>query len=172
MLDDGWFGKRDNDRTGLGDWTVNRRKFRRGLAPFVRKINKMGMSFGLWVEPEMVNEDSELYRAHPEFAVRLAGRDPCYGRNQLVLDLCSPKVRDYIVDSIRTILDTNPVSYVKWDMNRHITDMYSPSLGGSQGMFFHRYILGLYDILTRIFHDKPEILVESCSSGGNRFDQT
>jgi len=170
VLDDGWFGKRDSDKAGLGDYNVNRRKFRRGLAPFVRKINRMGLSFGIWVEPEMVNEDSDLYRAHPEYAVKLANRPPNYGRNQLVLDLCNPEVRDYIVRNIRALLENNPISYVKWDMNRHITDMYSATLGVSQGMFFHQYILGLYDILTRIFRDKPHILMESCSSGGNRFD--
>ena len=170
VMDDGWFGKRDTDKAGLGDYNVNRRKFRRGLAPFVRKINRMGMSFGLWVEPEMVNEDSDLYRAHPEYAVRLSTRSPSYGRNQLVLDLCSSDVRDYIVKSIRQLLENNPISYVKWDMNRPMTDMYSPALGSSQGRFFHQYMLGLYDVLVRIFGDKPHILLESCSSGGNRFD--
>jgi alpha-galactosidase len=170
VMDDGWFGKRNSDKTSLGDWTANRRKFHRGLSPFIRKINRMGMTFGIWIEPEMVNEDSDLFRAHPEYAVRLPGRSPCYGRNQLVLDLCSPEVRDYLVKSIRSLLDSNPISYVKWDMNRHVTDMYSASLGESQGAFFHRYVLGLYDILTRIFAGKPQILLESCSSGGNRFD--
>ena len=169
VLDDGWFGKRNNDTAGLGDYNVNRRKLRGGLPKFARKINRLGMQFGLWFEPEMVNTDSDLYRAHPEYAVRIPGREPSFGRNQLVLDLCSPRVRDYIVDSVRGILHEANISYVKWDMNRHISDMYSPCLA-NQGEFFHRYMIGLYDILQRIFGDQPQILLESCSSGGNRFD--
>lgn len=169
VLDDGWFGQRNNDRAGLGDYNVNRRKFPRGLSSFAGKLDKMGLSFGLWFEPEMVNEDSDLYRRHPEFAIKLPQRSPSYGRNQLVLDLCNPQVRDYIVANVRDVLESANISYVKWDMNRHISDMFSPVLP-HQGMFFHRYILGLYDILTRIFSDKPQILLESCASGGNRFD--
>jgi len=169
VLDDGWFGKRDSDNAGLGDYHVNRRKLPRGLAAFAAKINKLGMAFGLWFEPEMINEDSDLYRSHPEFAVCIPDRKPSYGRNQLVLDLCNPKVRDYIVENVRRVLDSANIGYVKWDMNRHMTDMYSPCLE-NQGEFYHRYITGLYDILRRIFHDRPHILLESCSSGGNRFD--
>lgn len=169
VLDDGWFGKRNNDMAGLGDYYVNRRKLPRGLASFAARINKLGMSFGLWFEPEMVNEDSDLYREHPEYAVSIPHRKPSYGRNQLVLDLCNPEVRDYIVENVRKVLDSANIEYVKWDMNRHMSDMYSPRLK-SQGEFYHRYIIGLYDILRRIFNDKPHILLESCSSGGNRFD--
>ena len=169
VLDDGWFGKRDSDNASLGDYSVNRRKLPGGLTSFAHKINRLGMQFGLWFEPEMVNPDSDLYRQHPEYAVRIPSREPSLGRNQLVLDLCNPKVRDYIVVSVRGILQEADISYVKWDMNRHMSDMYSPCLT-NQGEFFHRYMIGLYDILTRIFRDQPHILLETCSSGGNRFD--
>lgn len=169
VLDDGWFSGRDDDRAGLGDYEPNRKKFPRGLAPFARRIKGLGLGFGIWVEPEMVNEDSELFRKRPEYSVRQPGREPTLGRNQLVLDLCSPDVRDYIVDSVGRVLDETGASYVKWDMNRHISEFWSPHIK-SQGEFFHRYILGLYDVLRRIFAPRPHILLESCSSGGNRFD--
>ena len=125
MLDDGWFGKRDSDKAGLGDYDVNRRKLPRGMAHFARKIRRLGMEFGLWFEPEMVNPDSSLYRSHPEYAVVTPGRKPTMGRNQLVLDLCNPDVRDYIVNSVSRILDEAGITYVKWDMNRHISDACS-----------------------------------------------
>jgi len=169
VLDDGWFGKRDSDTCSLGDYTVNRRKLPGGLPRFAQRIRRMGLDFGLWFEPEMVNPDSDLYRAHPEWALTTPGKKPALGRNQLVLDLCNPAVRDYIVDNITRILDEANISYVKWDMNRHISDAYSPLLA-NQGEFYHRYILGLYDVLSRIFRPRPHILLESCSSGGNRFD--
>lgn len=169
VLDDGWFGDRGSDHSGLGDYTVNQKKLPWGINNFAERIKALGLSFGLWFEPEMVNEDSDLYRAHPEYAVKTPGKKPTLGRNQLVLDLCSEEVRDYIVSSVESVLDTACVSYVKWDMNRHISDMFSAKLTG-QGEFLHRYIIGLYDILNRIFTPRPHILLESCSSGGNRFD--
>ncbi len=169
VLDDGWFGERNNDDAALGDYSVNRKKFPSGLAYFAQRIRKLGLDFGLWFEPEMVNPDSDLFRAHPEYAVQTPGKEPVLGRNQLVLDLCNPQVRDYIVASVGQILDESEITYVKWDMNRHIADAYSPCLQ-EQGQFFHRYILGLYEILERIFRPRPHILLESCSSGGNRFD--
>ncbi len=169
VLDDGWFGKRNSDKAGLGDYSVNRKKLPGGIAHFAGKIKSLGMGFGLWFEPEMVNPDSDLYRNHPEYAVTTPGKNPTIGRNQLVLDLCNPAVRDYIVDSVGSILDEAGITYVKWDMNRHISDAFSPHLS-NQGEFFHRYILGLYDVLGRIFRPRPHILLESCSSGGNRFD--
>ncbi len=169
VLDDGWFGKRNDDTAGLGDYRVNRRKLPGGMAAFSARIHALGLRFGLWFEPEMVNPDSELFHAHPEYAITSPGRSPLFGRNQLVLDLCNPDVRDYIVEQVSQILDDASVDYVKWDMNRHISDAYS-SLLTNQGEFFHRYILGLYDILDRIFRPRPHILLESCSSGGNRFD--
>ena len=169
VLDDGWFGKRDNDKAGLGDYNVNRKKLPRGLSDFSKRIHKMGMKFGLWFEPEMVNEDSDLYRAHPEYALKTLGKEPARGRNQLVLDMCNQNVRDYIVKNVTNILDTANVDYVKWDYNRHISDGNSPCVP-EQGRFFHEYIKGLYDVLDRIFTTRPHILFESCSSGGNRFD--
>jgi alpha-galactosidase len=169
VLDDGWFGKRDDDRAGLGDYTVNRRKLRRGLKDLADGIHRIGLKFGLWFEPEMVNPDSDLYRAHPEYALSTPGKTPVLSRNQLVLDLCNPAVRDYIVANISRILDICGIDYVKWDYNRHISDACSACVG-NQGEFFHRYMLGLYNVLTRIFTPRPHILLESCSSGGNRFD--
>ncbi|MBQ9746101.1 MAG: alpha-galactosidase, partial [Clostridia bacterium] len=170
VLDDGWFGKRNNDKAGLGDWVVNKKKLPGGIVSLSKAINGMNMKFGLWFEPECVNEDSELYRAHPEWAISVPGRTPGYGRNQLVLDLTRADVRDYIVDAVDKVLSSANIEYVKWDYNRHISDMYSASLR-NQGEFFHRYILGLYEVFLRIFCEKhPGILLESCSSGGNRFD--
>ena len=169
VLDDGWFGKRNDDHAGLGDYNVNTKKLPRGMKSFADEIRALGMMFGLWFEPEMVNPDSDLYRAHPEYAVTTPGRAPLYGRNQLVLDLCNPDVRDYIVENVSKILDDANVDYVKWDMNRHISDACSPVLA-NQGEFYHRYMMGLYDVLARIFRPRPQILLESCSSGGNRFD--
>lgn len=169
VLDDGWFGKRGSDKAGLGDYNVNRKKLPRGLADFSRRIHRMGMQFGLWFEPEMINEDSDLFRTHPEYALQTQNKQPAYGRNQLVLDLCNPEVRDYIVENVTHILDTCNVDYVKWDFNRHISDACSPCLK-NQGRFFHSYVLGLYEVLDRIFTPRPHILFESCSSGGNRFD--
>lgn len=169
VLDDGWFGRRDNDRAGLGDYYVNRKKLPGGMKAFVKKIHNMGLKFGLWFEPEMVNEDSELYREHPEYAVVLPGKKPTLGRHQLILNLCKPEVRDYIVNQVGRILDEAEVDYVKWDMNRHMSEVFSDTLL-NQGEFFHTYILGLYDVLNRIFRVRPHILLESCSSGGNRFD--
>jgi len=170
VLDDGWFGARNSDRAGLGDWTVNEKKLPGGIASLSAAIHGMGMKFGLWFEPECVNPDSDLYRAHPDWAIAVPDREPGFGRNQLVLDLTRKEVRDYIVGAVSAVLDSARIEYVKWDYNRHISDMYSCALR-NQGEFFHRYILGLYEVLRRIFVEgHPEILLESCSSGGNRFD--
>jgi alpha-galactosidase len=169
VLDDGWFGKRNDDTAGLGDYGVNTKKLPHGLRGLSDRLRALGLGFGLWFEPEMVNEDSGLYRAHPEWAVRHPEKKAVLGRNQLVLDLCRAEVRDYIVGRVGAVIDEAGLSYVKWDMNRHIAEMYSPALL-SQGEFNHRYILGLYDVLSRIFGPRPDILLESCSSGGNRFD--
>ena len=160
VLDDGWFGKRNNDTAGLGDYEVNRKKLPGGLKALADRVNSVGMEFGLWFEPEAVNPDSDLYRAHPDWALTDSLR-PVYGRNELLLDLTKPEVRDYIVRSVGTVLDSANITYVKWDMNRN-----SIALGAKA----HRYILGLYDILGRIFTPRPQILLESCASGGNRFD--
>ena len=169
VLDDGWFGARNNDKAGLGDYNVNQKKLPSGLKGLADKIRAKGIEFGLWFEPEMINEDSDLYRSHPEYAVRIPGRMPTKGRNQLVLDLCQAEVRDYIVENVGRIIDESGLTYLKWDMNRHISEMYSNALS-TQGEFCHRYICGLYDVLDRIFGVRPKVLLESCASGGNRFD--
>lgn len=170
VLDDGWFGKRNNDLAGLGDWVENRKKLPGGIKYIAKQVNKMGMKFGLWFEPECVNPDSDLYRAHPEWAIGIEGRARTLGRNQLILDLTRPEVREYIIESVDKVLSGANIEYVKWDYNRHISDMYSATLK-QQGEFFHRYTLGLYDVLNEVFHKRhPNILFESCSSGGNRFD--
>ncbi len=160
VLDDGWFGKRNNDLAGLGDYTVNRKKLPQGLDGLGHRLQELGLEFGLWFEPESVNPDSDLYRAHPDWALTDAF-SPLTGRNQLLLDLTQQQVRDYIVTQVSGILDSAPITYVKWDMNRH-----SIALGTKA----HNYILGLYDVLDRIFTPRPQVLLESCSSGGNRFD--
>ena len=170
VLDDGWFGKRNSDTAGLGDWVENRKKLPGGIKAIANAVNRMGMKFGLWFEPECVNPDSDLYRAHPDWAISIEGRALTLGRNQLVLDLTRPEVREYIVESVDKVLNGANIEYVKWDYNRHISDMYSATLK-QQGEFFHRYILGLYEVLDEIFNKRhPNILFESCSSGGNRFD--
>ena len=160
VLDDGWFGNRNNDLAGLGDYNINLKKLPQGLSGLAQKINKMGMEFGLWFEPESVNEDSNLYRTHPDWALT-DGFPTIYGRHQLLLDLTKQEVRDYIVENVSKVLDSANITYVKWDMNRH-----SVAVGAKA----HDYILGLYDVLRRIFEPRPQILLESCSSGGNRFD--
>ena len=160
VLDDGWFGQRNNDKAGLGDYTVNKKKLPQGMEGLSEKLRAKGLQFGLWFEPESVNVDSDLYRAHPDWALT-DGFESVYGRNQLLLDLTKPQVRDYIVENVSRILDSAKISYVKWDMNRH-----SIALGAKA----HAFVLGLYDVLRRIFEPRPGILLESCSSGGNRFD--
>ena len=170
VLDDGWFGKRNSDTAGLGDWVENRRKLPGGIRSIANEVNRMGMKFGLWFEPECVNPDSDLYRLHPDWAISIEGRALTLGRNQLVLDLTRSEVREYIIESVDRVLSSANIEYVKWDYNRHISDMYSSTLK-QQGEFFHRYILGLYQVLDEIFFKRhPNILFESCSSGGNRFD--
>ncbi len=160
VLDDGWFGKRDSDKAGLGDYTVNRKKLPHGLDGLGKKIKAMGMEFGLWFEPESVNMDSDLYRSHPDWALT-DEFVPVTGRHQLLLDLSKQEVQDYIVGNVGRILDSSPISYVKWDMNRHSIAL---------GIKAHEYIAGLYRVLDRIFTPRPHILLESCASGGNRFD--
>ncbi len=160
VLDDGWFGRRDSDQAGLGDYKVNEKKLPHGLGGLAEKVNAMGMEFGLWFEPESVNMDSDLYRAHPDWALT-DDFAPVLGRHQLLLDLTKPQVRDYIVENMGAVLDSANITYVKWDMNRH-----SVALGHKA----HSYILGLYEVLDRIFTPRPHNLLESCASGGNRFD--
>ncbi len=160
VLDDGWFKGRKDDFAGLGDYTVDKKKLPHGLKGLSQKIRSMGLEFGLWFEPESVNPDSDLYRAHPDWALT-DDFQPLLCRHQLLLDLTRQEVRDYIVENVTRILDWCEITYVKWDMNRH-----SVALGSKA----HDYILGLYDVLGRIFRPRPHILLENCSSGGNRFD--
>ena len=167
VLDDGWFGKRDGDVSGLGDWYVNTDKLEGGLKPIADGINAMGMKFGLWFEPECISEDSDLYRAHPDWAIQIPGRQPNRSRYQLILDMGREDVRDYLYERMTAILDSANIEYVKWDMNRHISDIYSAVLPKErQGEASHRYMLGLYDLLERLVSRYPDLLLEGCSGGG------
>ncbi|MBO5093321.1 MAG: alpha-galactosidase [Lachnospiraceae bacterium] len=171
VLDDGWFGKRDSDRSGLGDWYVNEEKLGCTLRELVDDIRDMGLSFGIWIEPEMVSEDSDLYRAHPDWALTIPGRDPVRGRSQLVLDLSRAEVIEYLKDAIDRLMHSADIAYIKWDMNRSVENIYSaaaPSL--SQGAVKHRYVLGLYELLEHLTSRYPDVLLEGCSGGGGRFD--
>ena len=171
VLDDGWFGKRDNDYSGLGDWFVNEKKMGGELKGLVEKINALGMKFGIWIEPEMVSEDSELYRKHPDWAFVIPGRRPVRGRSQLVLDFSRKEVVDGIFGQICEVLDGVNVEYIKIDMNRSITDVYSATAGDkNQGAVLYRYVLGVYDFLERLAARYPDMLIEGCSGGGGRFD--
>jgi alpha-galactosidase len=171
VLDDGWFGKRNDDTSSLGDWFVNQKKLPSGLLNFAKKINKVGLDFGLWVEPEMINIDSELYRIHPDWVISHPDIKPSFGRNQLILDLTNSSVQDYLIETLTTLFKSAPITYIKWDMNRNFSDVYSRFLlAQNQGAFFHLYTLGLYKVLSKLTSDFPDILFESCSSGGNRFD--
>jgi alpha-galactosidase len=162
VLDDGWFGSRNDDFQGLGDWFVNKSKLPSGIDGLSQKINDVGLKFGIWIEPEMVNPNSDLFRAHPDWVIHVPNRQPTLSRNQLILDLTRKEVRDYIVKSISNILSQG-VSYVKWDMNRPMTDMPRPG-------YNYEYTLGYYDILDRLTKAFPHILFEGCASGGGRFD--
>lgn len=171
VMDDGWFGKRDSDYSGLGDWYVNENKITCGLHDFVEKIKAEGLSFGIWIEPEMVSEDSDLYRTHPDWTIKVPGRNPIRSRYQLLLDMSRADVREYLYSCISSILKTADISYIKWDMNRSITNWYSSALSKeTQGEMPHRYVLGLYELLDRITSDFPNVLIEGCSGGGGRFD--
>ena len=171
VLDDGWFGERGNDQKALGDWQDNLEKLPDGLGGLSAKIHAMGMKFGIWVEPEMISEDSKLYREHPEYAVQIPGKAHAEGRNQLLLDLTQPEVQNRILADMSDVFTRGQVDYVKWDMNRHLSDYYSPALPKEkQGEFAHRYLLGLYRILGELTSRFPDILFEGCASGGNRFD--
>lgn len=171
VLDDGWFGARNSDNEGLGDWYVNEQKLPGGLTPLIKEINNMGMKFGIWIEPEMVNENSNLYRAHPDWAFSAPNRHPMMGRNQLVLDFSRQDVQDYIYDAIAKLLAENNIEYVKWDMNRSLADVYSYQMPRErQGEVSHRYVLGVYKLMQRLTERFPNVLFEGCSGGGGRFD--
>lgn len=171
VLDDGWFGKRDNSSSSLGDWVPYRKKLPDGVGGLAKKIEQLGMKFGLWIEPEMVNKDSDLYRAHPDYMLSTPGRSTCHGRNQFVLDFSRKEVVDYIFDMLCKILDDAPVSYIKWDMNRCMSEVYSHDCAPEeQGMVFHKYIMGVYYLYELLIARYQDILFESCASGGARFD--
>ncbi|WP_058304247.1 alpha-galactosidase [Gorillibacterium timonense] len=171
VLDDGWFGKRNDDTTSLGDWFVNEKKLPLGLGNLAERINNQGLKFGLWVEPEMISPDSELYRAHPDWCLHVEGRRRTEARTQLVLDLSRQEVVDYIYDTLSKIFSSVSISYVKWDMNRSLTEIGSAAAPAErQGEIAHRYMLGVYELMERITTAFPHVLFESCSSGGGRFD--
>lgn len=171
VLDDGWFGERNNDKIGLGDWSVNKEKLPSGIKGLAQTINKMGMDFGLWIEPEMVNKGSKLYKEHPEWVIHTPGRSMSHCRNQYVLDYSKSVVVDYIYEVLAKLLRENNIAYIKWDMNRYLTECYSDQYGDrAQGKVMHQYILGVYELYERLTTEFPEVLFESCSSGGARFD--
>jgi Alpha-galactosidase len=171
VLDDGWFGKRDDDTTSLGDWFVNEEKIKGGLGKLSKEINEMGLQFGLWFEPEMVSPISELYSKHPDWCIHIPGRNRSTAREQLILDLSRKEVCDYIIETVSSVLENASISYVKWDMNRNMSEIGSLGLPPErQKEVAHRYMLGLYRILDEITTKFPEILFESCSGGGGRFD--
>ena len=169
VLDDGWFGERNDDNTSLGDWVVNEKKLGCTMGELIDRIHDLGLKFGLWIEPEMVSEDSDLYRTHPDWALQIPKRNPVRGRNQLVLDFSRKEIRDHVFDQICAVLDQGNVEYIKWDMNRSLSDIYS-SETKEQGKVLYDYMLGVYDFLERLTERYPDTLIEGCSGGGGRFD--
>lgn len=163
VMDDGWFGKRDDDNSSLGDWYVNEKKLGGSLSELIRRVHEQGVRFGIWIEPEMVNEDSDLYRAHPDWAIQIPGRKPIRSRNQLLLDFSRKEVRDQVFEQICAVLDQGEIDYVKWDMNRSMADVYA-------GNLTYDYVLGVYDFMERLTSRYPDMLLEGCSGGGGRFD--
>ena len=171
VMDDGWFGYRNDDNTSLGDWEVNEKKITGGLKHLVDEVNQIGLQFGIWFEPEMISPDSNLYRTHPDWAIQIPGRTACRSRNQYVLDLSRKEVRDYAYECVAKILRSANIAYVKWDMNRQLTDLGSYGLEAKrQGELLHRYVLGVYELQERLVTEFPELLLENCSGGGGRFD--
>lgn len=171
VMDDGWFGHRNDDNSSLGDWTVNEEKLPGGLKKLVDGVNALGMKFGIWMEPEMISPDSELYKAHPDWAIAIPGRTASLCRNQYVLDLSRKEIRDYVYGCIAEILHSANIEYVKWDMNRQLSDLGSVELGNDrQGELYHRYVLGVYELQERMLQEFPNLLLENCSGGGARFD--
>ena len=171
VLDDGWFGGRKDDHSSLGDWVVNEEKLPGSLKRLADEVNALGMKLGLWMEPEMVSPDSDLYRAHPDYALQIPSRDPILSRWQLVLDFSRKEVRDCVYDQLHKVLSSANIEYVKWDMNRELSDVWSSALpAGRQGELRHRYVLGVYELQERLLRDFPGLLLENCASGGSRFD--
>lgn len=170
VLDDGWFGRRDDDKTSLGDWTVYEEKLPNGLKSLAEKIRAKGLKFGLWFEPEMVSEESKLFRDHPDWVLKASGRDASTGRDQYILDYTRKEVRDNIVSQMKAVLDDVPIDYIKWDFNRNMTEIGSQDSSVRDGEVTHRYMLGLYEVLEELTASYPDILWESCSGGGGRYD--
>ena len=171
VLDDGWFGKRDNDWCALGDWEVNEEKIKGGLPALAEKIHGLGLKFGLWVEPEMISEDSDLYREHPDWALKIPGRAMNRSRHQLNLDITRKEVREHIMNQIFKVLDACKADYVKWDMNRSVDNVFSAALPKErQGEVYHRYVLAVYEMMESLVQRYPDLLFESCSGGGGRFE--
>ena len=171
VMDDGWFGHRNDDSTSLGDWKVNEEKLPGGLPYLVSEVNKIGLKFGIWFEPEMISPESDLYREHPDWAISIPGREATRSRNQLVLDLSNPEVVDYVYEAVASVLRSANIEYVKWDMNRQLTDLHSNYLPDDrQGELYHRYVLAVYELQERFTKEFPELLLENCSGGGARFD--
>lgn len=171
VMDDGWFGSRNNSHSGLGDWFVNEEKLKGGLGKLTERVNALGMKFGIWFEPEMVSKRSELISAHPEWVLQIPDRHKSISRHQYVLDMSRADVRDYLFESIKAVLDNANIAYIKWDFNRSLTEAGSALLGSErQQEVFHRYVLGLYELLERLLNAYPELLLEGCASGGGRFD--
>lgn len=171
VMDDGWFGHRNDDATSLGDWFVNENKIKGGLKHLVDEVNKLGLKFGIWMEPEMISPDSELYRKHPDWAFAVPERTATLSRNQYVLDLSRKEVRDYVYECVHNVISSANIEYVKWDMNRQLTDIGSVEFNGDrQGELAHRYVLGVYELQERLVNDFPDLLLENCSGGGARFD--
>lgn len=171
VMDDGWFGKRSFDDSSLGDWIPNEEKIKGGLKHLVDEVNKIGLKFGIWFEPEMISPDSDVFRSHPDWAIQIPGREPGLARQQLVLDIVNPSVRDFAYESVAKILRSANIEYVKWDMNRQLCDIGSPSLPQDQmGEYYHRYVLAVYDLQERLVSEFPNLLLENCSGGGARFD--
>lgn len=171
VMDDGWFKGRNSDTTSLGDWVVDTKKLPGGVEKLAEKIHDLGLDFGIWVEPEMINEESDLFKAHPEYALSIPGREQSLGRNQMILDLTNPEVVEFVKNAMRNVFSIKGINYVKWDMNRLFSDSYSKVLSADrQGETAHRYMLGLYDIMGTLVSEFPDILFEGCASGGCRFD--
>lgn len=171
VMDDGWFGVRNDDTSGLGDWYVNEKKLKGGIGELVRRVKDLGLLFGIWYEPEMISPNSDLYRAHPDWAIRVPNRTPSIGRHQMILDMTRQDVRDYLFERMSDMLSNNPIDYVKWDFNRNITEAGSALLPPErQKEFYHRYILGTYELMDRLLTAFPHLLLENCSGGGGRYD--
>ena len=171
VMDDGWFGSRDDDTQSLGDWEVNRKKLPDGVEGLARKVKDLGLDFGLWVEPEMVNVKSKLYEEHPDWVLMIPDKPHSEGRNQRILDLTRKEVQDYIIEEMSRVFSSADIAYVKWDMNRTVTDYYSSALPAErQGEVAHRYVMGLYRCMKELTERFPKILFEGCAAGGNRFD--